>query len=360
MTLVRDEVAELNAGKITAKQLGERWATRKWAPITKTPRTVDAISEIETDSFFGTDNSWSEVEDLYSYGVLSRADYAVISTTIDRAKGRMSAAAPSVGHRLPTKIELAAQTDFPELQRIWQTRLGKLLSLWGETKKQQIEDLENQIENGVNNGSVDQVASVLTEHYGTEIILEHMTMMMEDSVVQAKKEAEAQGITLPTIDTSEVVRRLKAQASGTGQILARSISNSAATQALTRYGVQDMSGADVAAAVGQHLDDLSDSYTSDMLGGALNYAQNEGRTLVFQQTPGTYYSSELLDKNCCENCEAVDGTQYDNLSDAQSDYSQGGFNECLGGPRCRGTIVAVYDEATTPDDSDDGDSDSDS
>jgi hypothetical protein len=32
------------------------------------------------------------------------------------------------------------------------------------------------------------------------------------------------------------------------------------------------------------------------------------------------------------------------LAEAQRFYSFGGFNDCLGGPRCRGTVVAVMRE----------------
>jgi hypothetical protein len=71
------------------------------------------------------------------------------------------------------------------------------------------------------------------------------------------------------------------------------------------------------------------------------------------QSPATYHSSELLDENTCENCEEVDGTDYDSIDDAEADYPTGGYSECLGGPRCRGTIVAVYDEASSQDDSTD-------
>jgi hypothetical protein len=56
------------------------------------------------------------------------------------------------------------------------------------------------------------------------------------------------------------------------------------------------------------------------------------------------YASELLDENTCVNCEKIDGHKYDTESEATSDYPSGGFADCLGGPRCRGTIVAVYGE----------------
>lgn len=357
MTQVTDDVAELNAGKITVQQLGERWAARTWVQAPAVPRNAETIAAIETADAMGPPGSWTDVGDIFAKGILSLADFIELNDIVykikkkEESKAKMRRAVfgkPTVGHRHPTEIELSAKTDFVALQKTWQDEITKLLGGWDEVKNQQIIDLKNQIQVAVDNGSVERVAGVMTTVTGSELILKHMTTMMENSVVLAKQEAAAQGIQLPTIDTVDVVRSLQKQSAAMGQIMARSISNSAATQALTRYGVENLSGADVADAVGEHLDALSPSYADDMLGGALNQAQNQGRAAVFDQAPpSSVYSSELLDQSTCINCEEIDGHDYASLADAQEDYPQGGFAECLGGPRCRGTLVAVYEEATT-------------
>jgi hypothetical protein len=354
VTQVTDDVADLNSGKITPQQLGERWAARTWLPIHPKVTSVHDVAALEVDDAFGPDGSWWEVKALVARGVISRADYSAINKTYEQIKSKaaMGRVSPTVaikklevGHRQPTEIELSAKTDFELLHKNWKTQITKLLEGWDTVKGQQIVDLKDQIQNAVNNGSVQQVASIMAQDTGEDLILQHMTTMLEDSIVAAKQEAEAQGVQIPTIDTTDAVRSLQRQSSGIGQIMARSISNTAATQALTRYGVEDLSGSDVAEAVGEHLEALSSSYAEDMLGGALTQAQNQGRVLVFQQASADYYSSELLDSSTCVNCETVDGTDYASLTDAQADYPQGGYAECLGGPRCRGTLVAVYTEA---------------
>lgn len=358
MTQVSDDVAELNDGTITVKQLGERWAARKWkSSVPSGSTTVATVAAVETDDSFGPDGSWSEVDRLMAKGTLSSTNYFAVSKIIDKEKAKTkmkrlfakTESPPAVGHRHPSDIELSARTDFELLQKTWEGELAQLLKGWEEIKGQQIIDLKDQIQSGVDNASVQQVAGVMTKVTGEDLILKHMTVMMENSVVAAKQEAEKQGIKFATIDTADVVRNLQSQSAAIGQIMARSISNSAATQALTRYGVTNLSGVDVATAVGEHLEALSPSYPQDMLGGAMNQAQNQGRMVVFQQAPADYYSSELLDHNTCENCESVDGTEYSSLSDAEDDYPTGGYSECLGGPRCRGTIVAVYSEADSSD-----------
>lgn len=78
-TPVFDDVLELNAGKITTQQLGERWAARTWLPIIKGPRTVEAVAALEASDFLGdgATGTWYEVENLRG-GVLSDADYSAV------------------------------------------------------------------------------------------------------------------------------------------------------------------------------------------------------------------------------------------------------------------------------------------
>jgi hypothetical protein len=60
--------------------------------------------------------------------------------------------------------------------------------------------------------------------------------------------------------------------------------------------------------------------------------------------PKYIYASELLDNNTCAACAGIDGTQYENVDDAERDYPGGGFTDCAGGERCRGMLIAVYGE----------------
>ena len=69
----------------------------------------------------------------------------------------------------------------------------------------------------------------------------------------------------------------------------------------------------------------------------------QGAMMVLPAAKG-YYASELLDKSTCGQCETVDGTQYATLAEAKQDYPAGGYRNCLGGDRCRGTIVAVWQQ----------------
>jgi hypothetical protein len=90
-----------------------------------------------------------------------------------------------------------------------------------------------------------------------------------------------------------------------------------------------------------------DIYASDQLKGMINQAVNEARTEVFGDAEDdgnniSMYASELLDSNTCGACMDIDGTVL-TQEDAFALYAGGGYIDCEGGGRCRGTVVAVYE-----------------
>lgn len=93
------------------------------------------------------------------------------------------------------------------------------------------------------------------------------------------------------------------------------------------------------------LDALSRKRTIDRLHQANQAALGMGRTAVAEEHDGdirAVYASEILDKSTCGPCSAVDGRQYASIFDAKSDYPHGIYKDCLGGSRCRGTIIVIY------------------
>jgi hypothetical protein len=117
----------------------------------------------------------------------------------------------------------------------------------------------------------------------------------------------------------------------------------------SRRAVQAAQGRDpseVAGDVEGYLRGLTHRWERDQLAGAVQQASNAGRFAVFDRVPSeaAYYSSELLDAATCSRCLEVDGTSYATLADAMRAYPTGGFLHCQGGPRCRGTVVAVMPE----------------
>lgn len=103
------------------------------------------------------------------------------------------------------------------------------------------------------------------------------------------------------------------------------------------------------------LDELADELartdhagTNDLGRQLVHDAGNQGRSQVANAAPKPkyVYGSELLDTNTCAPCATVDGRRWETIEDADDEYPQGGgYRNCDGGRRCRGTLVYVWDEA---------------
>jgi len=85
----------------------------------------------------------------------------------------------------------------------------------------------------------------------------------------------------------------------------------------------------------------------------------QGRTVLMSDpdaTPETggveaaeIYASELLDSSTCSPCLNVDGTSYSSMTEAEIDYPGAGpYAHCLGGARCRGTLIVVWADEAAP------------
>ena len=254
----------------------------------------------------------------------------------------------TVGHREPNAIELAAKTDFEVLQERWQDATSSLVEDWKAVQAIQIDALVDQVAQAVDAGNMIDLADLTAPVQGQELLRSAMLEMAEDAVVGAKAEALAQGVTIPNINLDDVLApAVEKRAQATAQLLAHGLADSAERKAL-QLGADALGSDVVAAAVREHLEGLSDGFLNDMLGGALTQAQNAGRRAVMAEKAAEIYASELLDTNTCSACAAVDGREYDDLPDADADYPAGGYKDCLGGPRCRGTLVAVYVEGDNP------------
>jgi hypothetical protein len=180
---------------------------------------------------------------------------------------------------------------------------------------------------------------------GGDVIAQHLRTMAQLGAGEAVREAQRQGAHAAAPDMQAVEAELTARASALEQLLAQALSQAAANKAVQLSG-GGMSPDEVAGEVADHLASLSDAYLSDQFGGALSAAQNAGRLAVMgANSPSRIYASELLDVNTCGPCRARDGHEYLSLDAAAVDYPAGGYRGCDGGPRCRGTVVAVYAEA---------------
>jgi len=147
------------------------------------------------------------------------------------------------------------------------------------------------------------------------------------------------------LTASTAVDVLTSVARVTARSLGINLVQSAARRVMSYVG-SNRSGRTVADLVDNGLKDLSTTTPREFIGSAMSAAQNTGRMAVLQVAPpGQYTATEINDNNTCGPCKAIDGTEFDSLSEAQNAYPSGGggYANCAGGGRCRGTMIAVWD-----------------
>jgi len=248
--------------------------------------------------------------------------------------------------RQPYAQEVEAKVDYELMDAQVQGRIDALVAAVKALQAGQIDELAAAIEEA--DGNLGKLASISATPVFAEVLESSMLEMAAQGVGMAVGEAERQGVTVavPDLDTTSLSNR----AAAVDILLSRSLSEAAGRKAINLTAESGaVSPADVAAGVKEHLLGLSDDYLQQQLSGSTVQAMNTGRKAVFAANPPKYiYASELLDQNACTTCVAIDGTEYDSLEAAEADYPTGGYALCEGGPRCRGTLVAVHATESEP------------
>jgi hypothetical protein len=244
--------------------------------------------------------------------------------------------------RQPNEAELAAQVNFADLDFVWSSRLDQLFAQWqNEVTQAQIDHLHAEVGKTAN---LEKLASLEAPAIGAEILREAMMDMYHEGVRLATEEARAQGHDVMEPFPDDYTSNFPERAAAVDEVNARTIGNMAGARAMRMSG-GSLTRAQVADHTKEYLNSLKFAMLKDRLGGALTAAVNTGRRAVMAEGPAAvYYASEILDNNTCQACSAVDGTQYQSIQDSERDYPGGGFVDCAGGDRCRGTVVAVYVE----------------
>jgi hypothetical protein len=252
--------------------------------------------------------------------------------------------------RAPSQNEIRAAVDFRALDdahgsvtaRVHKTYLADVLPA-------QIKALGDQVRAGV------KASDLLAPVAGLEALHDHLAEAASTGASTAIREAQAQGVTVgedrAVAIAQEAVARVTAQAEHVARLNAHGLSLGAQRRAgrlASRVPTPEQRAKDLEA----HLTGQKHVFERENLRGAVTMAQNGGRLATFEalapeQGTATYESSEILDDATCPSCEAIDGTVYDDLAEAEADYASGGYVDCEGGPNCRGTLVALYPEQNT-------------
>jgi hypothetical protein len=276
-----------------------------------------------------------------------RVAFAGDHTDIPLATGMTAAAGPL--RRQPTDLELASRADFADMNDAWHKAVDDTVKAWAAIQSAQRAEIAAAVQTAIDSGDIDQLDTLtVSTTDATNLLYGRMQTYAQQAGQAQQREAEAQGVDVPewTLDdqalTAAAVRdRLRQVAVATARLLGGGLVQSALRQAMRLFG--SGSGQQIAAQVDAHLRGLSDASVEEALGGAMSAAQNEGRMAVLSAAPpATYVATEILDRNSCKPCRQIDGTRYHSLGAARRVYPSGGYTGCLGGPRCRGTVVAVW------------------
>lgn len=247
--------------------------------------------------------------------------------------------------RQPYDHEIRAAVDYASMDSAYNSALDLLVQEVRALQAYQVDELRDAIVSAA--GKLDDIAELSAAGAGMQdVIASRLNQVAEIAAAQAAGEAVRQGVNIKRPPLEAIQGSLRNRAEAVDSLLTANLAQTASRHALRLTG-GGLSAEEVADATRTYLSGLSGTYLRDMLGGAVQTSINAARKEVFSRDgqPGEIFASELLDENTCPACTAVDGTPYASMDEAERDYPTGGYADCDGRERCRGTLVKVYEEA---------------
>lgn len=257
--------------------------------------------------------------------------------------------------RKQTETETRCGIDFALMDRNWTTAVNGAVDALASQLYAWRYRLREQLVAAFASGQPTDLSHLGVDTSEAEATLyELMVRMANTAGRQMAREADSQGVTVPhwTLDDDTVTAALRgtgflrsAASISVGQ-LATSLVQSAKARAMRLFG-SNRPPEQAADSVSRDLAQQSPARTRETVAAAMTSAQNTGRMAVLSAAPpATYTATEALDLNTCKPCRTVDGTEYTSLDAAREAYPNGGYANCLGGGRCRGTLVADWSRNT--------------
>lgn len=243
--------------------------------------------------------------------------------------------------RQPYDFEVKSGIDLKALDETWEDAVAKLVDDWEAIRSDQIEELVDQIAAA---RSVEELNDIVATAKGSDVLRATLMDVAANGVGSALAEAGNQRQDIDAPKPADYAEPITERSTATAASIATALEQSAKERAIGLSG-GGLTFEEVSRTVREHLESLSNAYLEERFGGAVSQAQNTGRMAVFnKRTPNNVYSSEILDRNTCSNCTAIDGTDYPSLDEARRDYPSGGYVGCEGRERCRGLLIASYEE----------------
>lgn len=268
------------------------------------------------------------------------------------------AAPPAPGNRLPMlaigrtalgqpigQDAASEQVDLSPVKADTDASIEQLLAHWQTITAQQRQQLAEQIIAAGDSGDLASLASMTVDTAtGAIVLLDAMVTLGIIAASRVVHEALQQGTTLDAVHPSR--ESMSERAHTTAGLLGSGLALSAGRAALLSH-TDGMTGQQLADATMQRLDALTDAEPRSQLGAALHTASNSGRIETLRAGPeGSLYASEVNDANTCKPCAIEDGRFLgltSDLTQVELLYpGRGGFVDCLGRERCRGTVFGVW------------------
>jgi hypothetical protein len=200
----------------------------------------------------------------------------------------------------------------------------------------------------VSTKDLEKLVQVSVSPLGAEELFARLKVATQEAVAEATKEVVSQGQPPPVVNWDAIDADLRSRATAMADVMASELGDAAGRTALRRTS-DVITSQTLADEVTAELAQVSDTTISERLAGTVQAAVNTGRLAVYDATDQQpeLFASEILDRNTCRNCIQIDGQRM-SREDAARLYASGGYVNCLGRDRCRGTVVATYSTGVFP------------
>lgn len=254
----------------------------------------------------------------------------------------------SLRREQPVRLQLEpGEVDMEPVRGDHAEELATVLAAWGPITDAWRADLVAEIETLIDDGAVAELNALAVDSGDATAELESaLNRLAARSADRVVEEADAQGVSVDPADPDgEVLGTVASLTAGTlGAAYAMSAGREAA-----RLWAPGASGRSVASSVDDFLKTLTDAQPAEQLGGALHGAVNAARTDTLAGAPKcSVYATEVMDTATCSPCKRIDGkflgynTNTADLRYVREVYPYGGYRDCQGRSRCRGTVVGVW------------------
>lgn len=313
-----------------------------------------------------TEGGWAPDDVLSTVGLPPMTHQTPASAAPKRPSAALTAWAAATRHLVDADdagTDALEEQHLAEIRHGYETALAALLADWEQdVLPGWYSQVEAQVQAAVDDDDAEALADLSIEPGDAPDVLRRaLGAMAVAAAGRVVAEAADQGVTFeaPEVDEELLARLPHLQAAfGAGLVgiakatvtnLASALSGSAAREALRLFRPGESDGGRLASKVGEFVRGLSPRFRTDMLGGALHRAQNVARLAAIAQGQAQtaagveFVAAEKNDANRCGPCGDVDGRVFASLAEARDAYGGGGYTECAGGSRCRGTVLARWE-----------------